>query len=97
VIEIVVHKIKGKCPVYKEGDKIIINHPNINIEKTDALCVHALPNLLHYSLIIDAGKSSYELGLSTKSEEGVYYIQCVDPGPPYTEGGTVIFKCRKIT
>jgi hypothetical protein len=24
------------------------------------------------------------------------YMQCVDPGEPYTKGGTVIFECRKI-
>jgi uncharacterized repeat protein (TIGR04076 family) len=96
LIEIEVHEIKGKCPVYKIGDKIIINHPEIIIKKTDVLCVHALPNILHYSLIIDAGKSPLDLGLSTEKDSKHYYIQCVDPGPPYTEGGTVIFKCKKI-
>ncbi len=24
------------------------------------------------------------------------YMQCVDPGSPYTDGGTVIFQCCKI-
>jgi len=24
------------------------------------------------------------------------YVQCVDSGEPYTDGGTVIFKCRRI-
>jgi len=32
------------------------------------------------------------LGLS--KEEGVAYMQCVDPGEPYTDGGTVIFRCE---
>lgn len=32
-----------------------------------------------------------ELGLT---KDGKYaYIQCLDPDEPYTEGGTVIFKC----
>jgi len=55
MLEIVAHEIRGNCPVYKIGDKIMINDP-----------VHA-------------------------------YMQCVDPSKPYTKGGTVIFKCRKIT
>ncbi|GEM_PF-5498513 len=37
------------------------------------------------------GVDPIELGLS--KEKDVAYIQCVDPGEPYTEGGTVIFKC----
>lgn len=30
-----------------------------------------------------------------KSKERAY-MQCVDPGTPYTEGGTVIFECHRI-
>lgn len=33
MLEITVHKIIGKCPVYKEGDKIIIDDPEIVLEK----------------------------------------------------------------
>ena len=42
MLEIVVHKISGYCPVYKVGDKIVIDDPEIVLEKTDALCMHAL-------------------------------------------------------
>ena len=41
MLEIVVHKIRGYCP-YKVGDKIVIDDPEIVLEKTDALCTHAL-------------------------------------------------------
>jgi len=44
MLEIKVKEIRGKCPVYKVGDRITID----------------------------------------------------DPGKPYTEGGTVIFECRKV-
>jgi len=86
-----VSEIKGKCPVHKVGDKIVIDGPEIVLEETDAICIHALAPLLHYAVALRDGADPRKLGLS--KEEDVAYIQCVDPGEPYTEGGTVIFKC----
>jgi hypothetical protein len=37
-----------------------------------------------------------KLGLTTAEDEEHAYMQCVDPGKPYTKGGTVIFKCKAI-
>ncbi|MFW5928343.1 MAG: TIGR04076 family protein [Thermoplasmatota archaeon] len=91
MLKVVVHKIKGQCPVYEEGDRIVIDDPEIDLEEeTDALCTHALDTILHYSTALEHGASTVDLGLSKK--EGIAYLQCVDPGEPYTEGGTVIFK-----
>ena len=42
MLEIVVHEIRGKCPVYKVGDKIVIDDPEIVLERTDVLCIHAM-------------------------------------------------------
>lgn len=39
---ITVEEIQGRCPVFKVGDKIIVEEPEIITEKTDTLCVHAL-------------------------------------------------------
>ena len=97
MLEIVVHEIRGYCPVYKVGDRIVIDDPEIVLEKTDALCTHALSTLLHYALILEHNWYPVELGLTTAEDEGHAYMQCVDPGEPYTEGGTVIFKCHKTT
>jgi len=91
--EIKVCEIRGKCPVHKVGDKIVIDGPRIVLEQTDAVCVHALSSLLHYNIALDEGVDPRKLGLS--KDEGSAYIQCVDPGEPYTKGGTVIFKCSK--
>jgi uncharacterized repeat protein (TIGR04076 family) len=88
-----VNEIRGNCPVYKEGDKIVIDGPEIVLEETDALCIHALASLLHYAIALRDGADQSELGLSKDGKCG--YIQCVDPGEPYTEGGTVIFKCYR--
>ena len=85
-------EIKGNCPVYKKGDKIIIDDPEIILDKTDALCTHALSTILHYSTILAHDWCPENLGLTTKKDPQNAYLQCVDPGKPYTDGGTVIFK-----
>ena len=40
IIEVV--EIRGKCPVYKKGDKIVIDGPEIVLEKTDAICIYSM-------------------------------------------------------
>jgi uncharacterized repeat protein (TIGR04076 family) len=96
MLEITVHDIKGHCPVYKKGDRIVIQNPQINLKMTDALCTHALPSILHYALILEKNWDPLQLGLTKKDDQDHAYIQCLDPGQPYTEGGTVIFKIRQI-
>lgn len=96
MLKIEVCEVRGYCPVYKIGDKMVIDDPKIVLEETDALCVHALSSLLHYVLVLDRGGDPVELGLSKPEDRENAYIQCVDPGEPYTHGGTVIFKIRRI-
>jgi uncharacterized repeat protein (TIGR04076 family) len=96
MLQIEIFEIRGKCPVHEVGDKIVLDGPEIDLERTDALCVHALSSLLHYVLVLDSGADPVRLGLSKPEDREHAYIQCVDPGEPYTNGGTVIFKCRRI-
>ena len=96
MLEIEVCEIRGKCPVHKVGDKIIVDDPKIVLESTDALCTHALSSLLHYVLILEAGADPVRLGLTKPDDQEHAYIQCVDPGAPYTDGGTVLFRIRRI-
>ncbi|MCG2828896.1 TIGR04076 family protein [Methanothermobacter sp. K4] len=96
MLEVRVHEIRGYCPVYREGDRIIINDPEIDIEETDALCTHALSTILHYTTILERKWCPVELGLTVEGDEEHAYMQCVDPGEPYTDGGTVIFRVRRI-
>jgi len=96
MLEIKVCEIRGKCPVYKLGDSIVIDDPKILLEKTDALCTHALSTLLHYVTILEHDWCPVKLGLTTPRDPDHAYMQCVDPGKPYTEGGTVIFDCHRI-
>ena len=96
MLEIEVIEVRGKCPVYKPGDKIVIDGPRIVLEKTDALCIHALSVILHYAVALDEGVDPVKLGLTKESDKENAYVQCVDPWKPYTEGGTVIFRIKKI-
>lgn len=95
MLEVTVHKIKGNCPVYKVGDQVTINNPNIVLEETDALCTHALPTILHYALILEYSWCPLKLGLTKEGDQDYAYFQCLDPGKPYTNGGTVIFRVKK--
>ena len=74
----------------------MIDDPRIVLEETDAVRVHALSSLLHYVRALEEGADPVKLGLSKPEDREHAYIQCVDHGEPYTHGGTVIFRCRRI-
>lgn len=75
------------------GNEIVIEGPKIAMDKTDGLCTHALSSLLHYVPIFEKGDlDPVELGLTKQEDEENAYLQCLDPGKPYTEGGTVVFR-----
>lgn len=95
MLEVEVVEVRGRCPVYRVGDKVLIDDPEIVLDKTDALCVHALTSLLHYVLILERGGDPVELGLAKPEDREHAYIQCLDPGEPYTHGGTVVFRVQR--
>jgi len=91
---ITVKEIRGKCPVHKVGDRIVVDAPEIVTAETSALCVHALGSILSMIIPLARGVSFKNLGLA--HEDGnVGYVQCLDPGQPYTPGGTVIFEIKR--
>ena len=94
MLRIEVCEIRGTCPVYKVGDRLTIKDAAVVMEETDAICVHALSTLLHYVVALDEGADPVKLGLS--KDQGHAYMQCVDPGRPYTDGGTVTFDCHRV-
>jgi len=96
MLEIEVCEVRGKCPVHRVGDKIVVDGARIVLDETDALCVHALSTLLHYVVALDEGADPVKLGLTKPEERDLAYMQCVDPGEPYTLGGTVVFRCRRV-
>jgi len=96
LLEIEVVEVRGKCPVHRVGDKIVIDGARILLDRTDALCIHALSVILHYAVALDEGADPVKLGLTRPNDRENAYVQCVDPWKPYTEGGTVIFRIKRI-
>jgi len=93
-LTITVKEIRGNCPVFKLGEKIVVEPPKIIIEETDNLCIHALGCMLSMLVPLSRGISFKNLGLA-KEEGETGYMQCLDPGKPYTNGGTVIFEIKR--
>ena len=89
-----VKDIRGNCPVFNVGDKIVVESPKIVVEKTDNICVHAFGCMLSMIVALSRGISFKELGLAREEGEKGYF-QCLDPGKPYTNGGTVLFEIRR--
>ncbi len=59
MLEIEVAEVRGRYPVYKVGDKIVIADPKIVMKKTDAMCIHALSTVVHYALALEHGCYRY--------------------------------------
>jgi len=83
----VVREIKGSCAAgIKEGDVIYFSGANIVKEKSNEICGYALSNILPVVFACRMGVDFNKMGI------GGRLWQCVDPGPPYTPGGTVLFE-----
>jgi len=91
---ITVKEIRGNCPVFEVGERIVVESPRIVVDKTDNVCIHAFGCMLSMIVPLNRGISFKQLGLATEEgEKG--YIQCLDPGKPYTDGGTVLFEIKR--
>lgn len=91
---ITVKKIRGNCPVFRVGDRIVVESPKVAVEKTSNICIHAFGCMLSMIVPLSRGISFKQLGLTTEEgEKG--YVQCLDPGKPYTDGGTVLFEIKR--
>ncbi len=81
--------IKGQCPVYAVGDRIVVDDGyRLNLRETEALCLHSLASLMPYYVALSRGVDPAALGLV--GEDGRAYLQCLDPAE-ITGGGTVTF------
>ena len=93
-LRIKVIDIKGECPVYKLGDRIVLNQGYIlDPENTDIVCMHSLTSILPYYVALAKGVSAKDLGLASNGSEEAY-VQCLDPCER-TGGGTVVFEISK--
>ena len=90
---ITVKEVRGRCPVYKEGDKIVLEEGyKMNLRETDALCFHSAASLIPYHVALYRGIKPTEIGLAKEGSRA--YVQCLDPCQ-YTDGGTVVFEIER--
>ena len=88
-----VKEIKGTCPVYKVGDRIVLEEGyRLNPTETRTLCMHSLSSVMPYYNALFNGVSPVVLGLAREGDRA--YVQCLDPCER-TGGGTVVFEIRK--
>ena len=91
---ITVDEIQGRCPVYKVGDKIVLEEGfRINMEETDAVCLHSLASIIPYHIALSRGISARSCGLNPDADSPAY-VQCLDPVHK-TGGGTVTFRIER--
>lgn len=90
-VEIVAVEVKGHCSAgIKPGDRVVIRGPNISLEESGPVCGYAFCGI--YPTVF-----AVRLGVDLDRLVGFGRLwQCVDPGPPYTEGGTVLFSVRPL-
>jgi hypothetical protein len=81
------YELLGPCPVFKKGDKILIDEPNVILSETDALCTRAFPTLTTF--LINVAEEGKTTGL-----EGVpLFVRCPATGNPY---GPVMFELKAL-
>ncbi len=93
-VKIIVHKVIGRCGMgYRQSDEFIIEGYYIKPNRCVPVCIHALNSMMTLLIPFIKGISVKELGIGEDNDTG--YVQCPDPGLPYTKGGTVIFELRR--
>ena len=87
-----VERISGHCPVYRPGDRMtFLEGCRLDLDRTDALCSHAMGTLIPWLAALSKGVRPDQLGLARQGENDAY-VQCPDPGGERTGGGTVLFR-----
>jgi len=93
-VYVTVKEVRGYCAAgYKPGDMFVIEKFYIKPIQDTRICLHALSSMLTLLMPFLKGVSAKVLGIG--EEDDVGYIQCPDPGKPYTSGGTVVFELRR--
>jgi len=89
-LRVMVEEVRGKCAAdYKPGDEFIIREFYVERMQGVRICLHALSSMLTLVSPLLKGVPPESLGIGSGDTA---HVQCPDPGPPYTCGGTVVFK-----
>jgi uncharacterized repeat protein (TIGR04076 family) len=86
-VTVVVDRVTGNCSANMvPGDRMVFEGANLNLQETTRVCPFAMSSIYP---IIFAARLGYDIaGFGMKEK----IVQCIDPGPPLSEGGTVFWK-----
>jgi len=93
-----VEEIKGRCPAYKVGDRVVLDNGfRFNLEETTACCMHGLGPIMPFYCALAKGIAPEQMGLNDKDDPDNVkaYIHCPDPCER-TRGGTVLFSVERV-
>jgi len=101
-VRVCVREVRGNCAMgYEPGDCFVVERFYIS-EVGKGICIHALSSMLTLLSPFLKGVSAKVLGIGEQEkvlgigeQDDVGYVQCPDPGKPYTCGGTVVFELRR--
>jgi uncharacterized repeat protein (TIGR04076 family) len=92
-VEVRVKEVRGRCAMgYQPGDVFVVERFYVK-EAGKGVCLHALAAMLTLLAPLLKGVPATALGIGRDNDTG--YVQCPDPGQPYTCGGTVIFELKR--
>ncbi len=93
-VEVKVEEVRGKCAAgYKKGDRFFVRGFYIEPKEGARICIHALTGMMSLLSPFIHGVSAKDLGIGDRDDVG--FLQCPDPGKPYTCGGTVVFRLSR--
>ena len=91
-----VEEIKGSCPMYKKGDRLVMDSYGytecVNVKESDAVCMRVLDNTWCH-MVYQAGDDTLVDYMG--GGVGECRIACSMPGEPYTPCGYVIFRIKR--
>ena len=95
---ITVEEVKGRCPVYTVGDRVVLDNGfKFNLTETTACCMHGLGPIMPFYCALAKGIAPKDMGLapSDDRDNSKAYVHCPDPCER-TGGGTVLFAIKRV-
>jgi len=93
-VTINVERLEGVCPLYVPGQTVAtLNRWYFEPRQETKLCSHAVAAMLTALGPFSKGVSARNLGFG--KENDIAFVQCPDPGEPYSCGGTVTFRLER--
>lgn len=86
-VTVTAERVTGNCSAnIVPGDKMVFEGANLNLTETTKVCPFTLATIYPVIFAARLGHDIAEIGLKER------IVQCIDPGPPLSEGATVLWK-----